>query len=206
MRDRMLGLLLLVLVVLAGCRSADERKVEAEAQAIAASGWTLAFADDFDRRALGEDWQTLGGGWSIKKGWLTGDGQILCVKEFPGNQRLEFDCRAAKAACDLTGLLKLTEGGLETGYFFGFGSEYNAFSKLMVEGREVKRYPAVIVPTKTHHVVCQVENGKLTHIVDGRTVLEYVDNRAARIAGNKRIGFYIYSSGEFRNIKVYTKP
>ena len=169
-------------------------------------GWDLAFQDTFDRQELGENWEELSGEWMIEDGRLVGKGEILCLKGLPGNQRLEFDCQAKEDACDLTGILVADESGFASGYFFGFGSEYNAYSKLLVAGVEVQQHDALIVPGKTHHVVCQSDDGKLTHIVDGKTVLQFEDPQPIQGPDQQRIGFYVYSWGQIDNVRVYTKP
>ena len=99
---------------------------------------------------------------------------IVFLRHFPGDQRLEFDAMAQPDnAYDLTGILGTSErGGYPDGYFFGFGSEGNTNmgSKLLRKNREVKRYDARIVRGKLHHVICQREGNALTLIVDGKVI------------------------------------
>jgi len=188
-------------ILLAGCQGPTEGK-----KATAPGGWILAFSDDFERQEPGKEWESLGGYWDIRKGWLTGKGQILCAKLFPGNQRLEMDCRARENACDLSVMLMAGDDGVATGYFYGFGSEYNTYSKLLVQSVEVKTCGARIEPGKVHHVVCEFDDGKLTHIVDGKTIQEYVHDEPLKGEGQERLGLYVFSWGQFDNIRVYTKP
>ena len=180
------------------------------------AGWTLQFTDDFNRDALhaGEidlkppDWQVLSGNWRIENGMLRGesDAIIALLLRFPGDQRLEFDAVAQDNVCDLSGILGTSErGGYSDGYFFGFGSENNAGSKLLVKSREVKRYDARIVPGKLHHVICQREGNVLTHIVDGKVVMTYDDARPLTGTGHDAVGFYIFGAGKIDNVRVYTK-
>ena len=166
--------------------------------------WQLQFSDSFDRGEPGDDWQVVSGAWSIDDGRLTGSGTIMCARDFQGNQKLAFDA-ASDEPCDLTGLIGADEGGLASGYFFGFGSDNNAQSKLMVQGREVRRYRARVQPGRTHHVVCQRQGARLTHAVDGKVVMEHVVDRPLTGRDHTKVGFYIFTSGRIDNVKVYTK-
>ena len=170
-------------------------------------GWTLRFSDHFERAAPGADWRALRGDWSIKEGRLAvlGHGQIMCTKTFPGAQRLEFDA-TAEGPCDLTGVLCAGEGGYAGGYFVGFGTENNAYSKLLVQGVEVKRWNAVITPGKVHHQIVQREGNTLTHVVDGKVVMTYEDDEPLKGKGHDRVGFYVFGKSQvIDNVKVYTK-
>ena len=113
-------------------------------------GWTLQFSDDFERPAPGGDWQAVTGDWQISDGMLRADAAatIVCTWRFAGSVRLEFDAVATGGGiCDLSAILDTVPGGgVEDGLFFGFGSEHNTASKLLVRGREVRRHEARIVP------------------------------------------------------------
>jgi len=126
-------------------------------------GWSLQFSDDFGRAELGKNWQIVSGDWKIRDGMLHVDrpGVLLCTWRFSGSLRLEFDAIAAgDDISDLSAILNAKQGGnVSDGYFFGFGSDDNTTSKLLVKGRVVKRCGARIVPGKRHHVVCQREGG-----------------------------------------------
>jgi len=198
----------------AGCRTA-EPGVTASAPAEkppAAAVWTLQFSDPFERAALGPDWQVISGDWRIEHGMLIGGpgegaSEIACTKKFPGCQRLEYDARADDPQpCDLSGLLGIGEAGSESGYFFGFGSEWNVHSKLVIRGAEIKDWPKVITPGKVHHVVCERDGKTLRNVVDGEVVMTYTDESPLTGEGHDKVGFYIFSTGKIGNVKVYTKP
>ena len=169
------------------------------------AGWELRFTETFNRADLGKDWESLEGSWSIEKGMLSGQGTIMCTRKFPGAQRLEFDA-ISDNPCDLTGILCANEAGYEGGYFFGFGSENNAYSKLLIQGAEVKQYDALITSGKLHHVVCERDGATLKHIIDGKLVLTYKDEAPLVGKSHEMIGFYIYTGGKVGNVKVFTKP
>ena len=179
-------------------------------------GWTLQFSDDFNRDVLNAggidmappDWQVLGGKWGIENGMLRGDSEasIALLLRFPGDQRVEFDAVAQDNPCDLTAILGTNErGGFRDGYFFGFGSNNNTVSKLLVKGREVTRSDTRIVPGKLHHIICQREGNVLTHIVDGKVIATYNDSKPLTGPGHDVVGLYIFGAGKMDNVRVYTK-
>ncbi|MHC4124757.1 MAG: hypothetical protein ACYSSI_14365 [Planctomycetota bacterium] len=196
-------LFILSLIGLTGC---TETQKGGEA---APAGWKLQFSDDFSRKQLGKDWMALKySEWSIKKGWLTldegGSGEIVCTKKFAGDQRVEFDAQSDNP-CDLTCILSTDEEGHTNGYFVGFGSNNNAYSKLLIQGYEVKTWDTVIKPGKVHHQVVQKKGNTITHTVDGKTVMTYKHSMPLEGEDHQMIGFYIYTSGKIDNVKVYTK-
>ncbi len=68
--------------------------------------WQLQFTDDFQRTELGPDWKVLSGSWRIENGQLVGTGTILCTRNLPGMQRLEYKAMANDdAPCDLSAYL-----------------------------------------------------------------------------------------------------
>ena len=206
-------ILALALVLVAGCAtkplaqaSVKEAAEEPVAEPVQApADWTLQFTDNFERKDLGKDWKVLEGDWFIANGMVDGQGTIVCTRKLTGAHRLEFDAKS-NDPCDLTAIICADERGYRGGYFFGFGSDDNDCSKLLVKGKEVKRWDTLITPGKLHHVVCQRDGKKLTHIVDGKVVMAYIHEEPLKGEGHQMIGFYIYSSGKIDNVKIYTKP
>jgi len=174
-----------------------------------AQGWTLQFSDDFGRTELGENWQIVSGNWKVEDRMLhgAGPGTVLCRWSFTGSLRLEFDAIAAEGdVSDLSAILNAKEGGsVSDGYFFGFGSDDNTGSKLLVRGKLATRSDARIVPGRRYHVVCQREGGKLTHMIDGRIIMTYEDEHPVQDTKYPAIGFYTWRGGKFDNVRVYTK-
>jgi hypothetical protein len=171
-----------------------------------ADDWKLAFSDDFERPRVGGDWVVNDGEWSIEDGWLTGNGEILCLLQFAGPQRLEFDARTAEGhpAGDLSGLLAATGMGFRDAYLFGFGSNNNSTSKLQARGSDVARYEAGIEPGKIHRMICDWDGKWLTHIVDGEIVQRTEPEVKLTGPNNTRIGFYLWHRGQIDNVRVYT--
>lgn len=80
--------------------------------------WQPAFADDFERDALGDDWRVLDGQWRIAGGRLVGQGVVLCTRRFPGSQRIDYETRGAQEApCDLSAFLCADASGFKRGVF-----------------------------------------------------------------------------------------
>ena len=200
------SVVLIVVFGLAGMIGCGETILEAEN---APASWTLQFSDDFERAELGDDWNFLSGNWSIKEGWLTnnrgGESGIVCARNFPGAQRLEFDARSDNPG-DLTGIICAYGYSYWDGYFVGFGTNSNSRSKLLIQGFEVKEWDAVITPGKIHHQIVQRNGDTITHIVDGETVMTYKHDQPLKGKYHQKVGFYIWTTGQIDNVKVYTKP
>jgi len=209
----LLGLVALGLT--AGCgimkREPTPAALVAEVEPETPQVWVLQFSDDFERAELGPDWQVVSGDWAIRDGMLVGgtpgqitDNTIICTRKFPGAQRLEFK-GVSDNPCDLTGLLCMNEGGYLTSYFFGFGSEENICSKILVEGIEVARTDTVITPGKVYHIVCQSQDGRLTLLIDNEVILDYTEKMPLEGANHQQIGLNIWTTGRIDDLKVYTR-
>ena len=137
-----------------------------------AADWTLAFSDDFQRAELGPDWKVLEGEWRIESGWLVGKGKLRCTRRFPGRQRLDYEAQAGSdQPCDLSAFLSCST---YDEVFFGFGSNNNQGSKLLVRpglpvGAESDRH---IIPGKIHRVSCRCEPARLQMWLDGSLALD----------------------------------
>lgn len=188
-----------------------------------AAPWKLVFEDSFeDSGALWENWE-MGGKkppanpeqyWRVEDGWLTlpqgvENSPLLFLKRpFPGAVRVEYDCRSkAPKQCDLSIALALKEpeSSVVDGYFFGFGSEMNAFSKFMRAGVELEWRKPVISENKTHRVAVERDGNTVRHFVDNEKILEYLDLEPLQGEDCARIAFYVYTHGQFDNVKVYSR-
>ncbi len=205
-----ISLLCLVVAGLTGTSLCAEQPGNTTQATEPPAGWVLKFSDDFERIAIGKNWKTARGDWSIRDGWLTGSGfsekEIFCNKTFEGSQRLEFDAKTAETPCDLSGFINATPDGLRTAYFVGFGSENNTCSKLLIAGSLVKEWPSTITPGKVYHQVVQRDGNTITHIINGKTVMTHQHDQPLTGPEHNKIGLYIFSLGQFDNVKIYTKP
>jgi hypothetical protein len=170
----------------------------------APEGWHLRFSDDFEREQIGKAWRDLGS-FRIENGVLTGNGEIVILVDFAGDQRLEYTCWApvGQTISDLAAVLCSANGKLGSGYFFGFGSELNTQNKfLRATNLQSEMKGPLIVPGKKHRVVCQRDGYDITWWIDGKKVLAWYDPSPLP---EKRIGFYLYLDGFIDDVKVYTR-
>jgi len=189
-----------------------------------ADKWTLQFTDNFNRAELGPNWKVLDGSWRIENGWLVGRGTILCTRKFPGSQRVEYQCASDETTpTDLSAVLSTNDRGVNGGAFFGFGSNANTCSKLLLAGREVLRRDAVIRPGKAHRIVCERDGTNLVHKVDGRKVVQFVNGGTPFLQDGREgaqvvremvalsgedhqwVALYAYRTGRFDKFEVYTR-
>lgn len=176
-------------------------------------GWKLVFEDQFEREQLGPNWTVACGQWAIRNGRLTllkGEGAILYVSPLSHSQRIEFDAVAERGyPCDLSGLLcsDPTEArGFGSAYFFGFGSEVNAFSKLLIRMVEYMVLPVKAVPRKRHRIICERDGDILSFWVDGKTILRCLHRNKLDGAQDVHAGIYMYFSRQYvDNIKIYAR-
>lgn len=135
------------------------------------AGWKLQFRDDFDRANLGPDWKILEGDWKPEGGVLIGSGILLCTRRFPGPQKLVFEASTDEnPPRDLSAFLSASEAGLARGVFFGFGSNDNSCSKLLLLGREAARTRATATSGRWHTITCEHDGGLIRHTVDGQVI------------------------------------
>ena len=186
--------------------------VAAGSTALAANGWQLQLSDDFERDALGPDWagdiaRIEGGTLFIGKEDDMGNNFVHTRKGFAGAQRVEFDAMApTDRPCDLSAALNCDARGYASGFLFGFGSQMNTFSQLMLRGQVVGRHDTTITPHKWHHIVAQREGHRFTHTIDGKVVLDYTHADPLPGPLRDRIGFYVWHVARIDNVRVYTKP
>ncbi len=136
--------------------------------------WVLQLEDHFDRDALGEDWQALDGEWTIASGKVTGHGILLCTRHFPGCQRIEYlASSSAEPLCDLSAYLAGDNHGVMHCAFFGFGSHFNAGSKISLLNKIAVSSDARITPDQRYHITCERDGAWLRHCVDGREIQHF---------------------------------
>jgi lysophospholipase L1-like esterase len=171
----------------------------------------VLFSDDFDRAELGGVWHVARGECSIRNNrlCLKGPATVTC-KLAPDGQascrdlRVEYQGRSDEP-CDISLLLNVTRTGeLESGYFFGFGSQWNTLNKLVAFGAELCRAnEPKIQPGKTHRVTAEKTGTLIRMLIDGKEVLR-ADGQ--RLYGSGSLGFYVWTSAEIDNVKVYALP
>ncbi|MCK4400951.1 beta-galactosidase [bacterium] len=179
-----------------------EEEIEAEYQE---SGM---YIDNFNRDKPGPDWQVQKGTWTIKDMALycEGPGGITYQKPIGRNVRIEYDCESDDPG-DMS-LVLLTNPGASphSGYFFGFGSNYNKINKLLRNGRKmIIDKKNLIKPEQIHHVVIEKRGPHLEMKVDGKMSLKAFDGMEENIKG-KYFGLYVWTRAKFDNLKVTALP
>jgi lysophospholipase L1-like esterase len=172
---------------------------------------TLVLSDDFDRGALGDAWHSARGKCSVRNNRLYLEGPATVTRRLPlvgqaslRNVRVEFE-GTSENPCDISLLLHVTRTGeLESGYFFGFGSQWNKVSKLLAFDRELCQSAASLIePGKTHRVTAEKRGDSLRMLVDGKEVVRAEGHWPF---GGGSIGFYVWTSAEIDNLKVTALP
>lgn len=179
-----------------------------------AEGWKLVLTDDFERQELGDNWLSVCGKWAIKDSHLTmttdGDGAVVYAKPLAPSQRIEYDAWAERGyPCDLSALLCANprlRNAFGSAYFFGFGSEMNAFSKLLINLVEYRTIPLRMVPGRRYHVICERDGDRLSFWVDGRPVLHCLHRDRLDGPENRHAGLYMYLPGQYvDNVRLYVR-
>gem|GEM_PF-1923686 len=189
------------LILAAGPVSAQAPRLAMEAEA-APAGWHPAFEDRFERAELGSNWRVLDGEWQLRDGRLEGRGELLVALPFAGDQRLEFDA-GSDAPGDLTGTLAVGEAGFASGIFFGFASNENSRSKLLVTGEERVRLPATAVAGRGYHIVCQRRGRRIIWTANGEVLLDRELDNLPQGPRHARVGLYLWSEGWVDNVRVF---
>ena len=185
--------------------------VPEENQAAAPPGeWRLAFQDEFEREALGDDWVVTDGDFRITGGHVTGRGSgLFLTRPLPGDQRVEFEAWVEddQTPCDLDAMLgvsRLAKWRLGDGYLFQFGGWGNTVNALFKQKTRLASAPEPSIRPGVHHkLLCERSGRSLRWVIDGQTVAELQD--AFTPLAGEYVGFYIDTAGQIDNVRVYTR-
>jgi len=178
----------------------------------------LVWQDNFDRAELGPGWHCSRGEAKIEDGRLliNGPAEVIfdpasCGLSFGRDLRVEYDAMS-KEPGDLSLLLgvpnsrdvKRGTSTTRTGYLFAFASRFNKVNSLMAFDQVMaKSEQPLAQPGKWHHVVAEKRGDQLRLTVDGK---EAASARLPRLWGGGGVGFYVWTGGEFDNLKLYAVP
>ena len=178
---------------LVGERVAERRTWETVARFPTDSGGTL------------RGWEPLEGTWSVTGGELEGRGRparLALAAPVEGDVRVTLLGRLLppleRDGGDLS--VELLPGQFrdeDSGYFFGFGTGGNAFSKLARQGRRVALLEgprARAVPGRLHRIQVEREGASLRLAVDGEPLLEHRDLIPLDMAAGSRVVLYTWSA------------
>ena len=187
-----------------------------------------AWSDDFDRTAIGDDWNNTGGPYRIEGGALTFENAhnhpLWLRRELPDAVRIDVDATALSPEGDVKVILagdgksfESDEGVrrdiqyTESGYVFIFGGWHNRTSALVkLQEHEWQRDPGVprnattrVVPNETYHFTITRRGGHIEWDIDGQPFL--VRDDPAPLSGpNHR--YFAFSGWEshvrFDNLKI----
>jgi hypothetical protein len=206
-------------------RFIEAKAVEAPRQLAVVHHWREDFRDDFHREALGDAWQALKGGWTIRNGVLhasadRNDNILLLAKSMPGLQRIEFVAAAvppgweanpaAKAGelCDLTALIHTSAENPLDSYAVQFGARFNAANvvrrncaNVATDATETR---LKVEPGRFYTIAAEFDGKHVRMTLDGKTALEYEETSPLLGPGHDRIGIYSYTPMQVKSVRVFT--
>jgi hypothetical protein len=187
--------------------------------------WREDFHDDFNRAALGDNWQVVSGDWKIKDGKLVStsdrvDNVLLLNRPMSALQRIEFVAASvplgweqdpqAKAgeASDLAVFLHASVEKPQSGYSLLFGTQFNR-ANVIRRNRETALADSAearikITPGRFYTIVAEFDGRHVRMTVDGKTVLEYVETVPLLGPGHDRIGIYSFTPMQVKSVRIFT--
>ena len=190
----------------------------ATAKAEAAKGdWKLAYTAQFAGK-LDKAWSVFQGDAEVKDGKLIVSSEvqdattILTAPVFTAASiRVELTAYLEQApqVSDLSILLNASKNDPMDGYLFQFGGKGNTMLGLNKHDEIIKatvKDKPLVVPGKKYQIVAENDKGHLKLIVDGQTVIDYVDPSPISGKDNALIGFYTWESKlVIEKLAVYQK-
>lgn len=200
--------LLLALAVAMVATPGCAKKKKGGANGDGLTGGVMVYSDDFQRQAVGDQYQTNSTRWSIVDGWLHIQGDknegLWLTVPLPDRVRVEFDARSMTAEGDIKCEIFNTEPRHQTGYVAILGGWRNAISvlaRLDEHGEDRMETDTKVEIGRVHHFVLLRTEGSLRWYVDGRLILAYPDEEPVR---GKYFGFNNWTSDVyFDNLAIY---
>ena len=173
------------------------------------------FSDDFDRGALGADWNVTGGGWALREGRLCVSGAhnhpAWLLRRLPVNARIEFEATSSSPEGDLKtevwgdGQSAATGNSYTnaTSYIVIFGGWKNTFhvlarldehaadrSEIRVEPGETDPRAQPVLPDRAYRFKIERADGKtVRYFVDDVEILSLKDPSPLIGEGHEHLGF-----------------
>ncbi|MFC1454435.1 hypothetical protein ACFLQL_04550 [Verrucomicrobiota bacterium] len=131
----------------------------------------------------------------------------MTTRRFPGLHKVTFDAvvKPSPGVSDISPFIQAGVGGFATGYLLQFGGNYNQVSALKRMGMMLREAQFAIKPGKTHAIIAEYDGLKVRLNVDGKMIVEYLEQLPLLGAGHEQVGFYVYEGiVEISNLIVYT--
>jgi hypothetical protein len=165
-------------------------------------GWKPAWTADLNNPDSVNDWLTVGGNLTIQDGTLCirtqeeSDGEITLAKpRFAGDVRLEFVAYlTGKTAGDLTTLLGVSAGGVQTGYAIQFGGKGRTATRVLRAGKilgEDQKETRLEIG-RAYRIAAERDGNTIRLFFDGEKLIERTDDKPLAGRDLDRIGFYTY--------------
>jgi hypothetical protein len=176
-------------------------------------GWKLVFEDNFNRKELGSDWSTpvrkieLDRAGMVHAPW--NKGHMVLNKKFERDVRLEYTLKMVdREKTDPHGAwISSRTGEFDSGYYFSAGRTSDATTMLLRDGFKFDRLDwakntPLVKTGKTYHIICQRSGNRVTYLVDGKVVMDLLDEESLTGA---HVGILVMLGQQVSDVKVYTK-
>jgi len=167
--------------------------------------WRQIFADEFERRPLGDRWRVASGDWQIKDGVLQGGQRsfISYAEKVAAPVRIEYDARSASPH-DLSCSWFREPGDQSTGYLIAFAAG-DSGSRVEVFGANVGASDAPearALPNRWYHVIARIlSNGTVQLFANDKEVLNLPGN--SRPSDKAYPGLWTWGGGEFDKVRFF---
>lgn len=165
--------------------------------------WQLVWKDEFDRKSLGDDWQTNDRA-SIEDGWLHMEDRadLTCIRSFAPDIMVVFVAKAdpARPPCDLS--IKLAGQHL-----LAFGGGNNQFNQIIGGGARARDDdPEMLIePGKVYRLVAVKEGPRLAYYCNDKLLIETTVADPVGGGGFDRFTFVTWHGMYVDYVQVYER-
>jgi len=177
--------------------------------------WHLVVDDDFTSDKFLENWEVIGGRYSIKDGELRlngGEPQILLLKrDLPGDIRIEYECHQESAylndvSCFMSSVRSSNRKEIpSSGYEFKYGAYDNSLNLLMRSDRRIwSESASPIARGQLYHVLAERIGSRLRLVVNNQEIFRVTDRDPLSGPDRTAVGTVGWiADTRYRRIRVY---
>jgi serine/threonine protein kinase/Leucine-rich repeat (LRR) protein len=177
--------------------------------------WHLVVDDDFTSEKFLENWEVIGGQYSIKDGELKlsgGEPQILLLKrDLPGDIRIEFECHQESAylndvSCFMSAVRSSNRKEIpSSGYEFKYGAYDNSLNLLMRSDRRIwSESASPLVRSQRYRVRAERVGSRLRLVVNNQEIFRVTDRDPLSGPDRTAVGMVGWiADTRYRHIRVY---